>query len=201
VSEQGNRGRAIVRQVTRIVEQACASEDNVFGYGIWTHHITLVVQNGLLLAERLGGDPEIVELAALLHDYAGIRNREWAEEHHLHGQVEAGRILGELGYPENRIRAIQHCIATHRGSVREEWQSVEAECVANADAMTHLQRIPSLLYLAFVEHGMSVDEGVLWLRAKLARSWAKLSPVVQEIMQPTYDAALAVLTVLPEKAH
>jgi hypothetical protein len=198
MSSQEDMGRAVVRQVARIVEQACASEDNMFGYNIWTHHITLVVQNGLLLAERLGADREIVELAALLHDYAGIKNRDWAEEHHLYGQAEAGRILGALGYPPDRIRAIQHCIATHRGSVREEWQSVEAEIVANADAMTHLQRIPSLLYLAFVEHGMSVDEGVRWLRAKLGRSWAKLSPAVQEIMQPTYDAALAVLTVPPE---
>ena len=37
-------------KIERIVEQACAADTNIFGYGIWTHHILKVVQN----AKRVG---------------------------------------------------------------------------------------------------------------------------------------------------
>ncbi len=42
------------QQIRAIVEEACKKETNIFGYGIWTHHIVYVVQYGRLLAEQLG---------------------------------------------------------------------------------------------------------------------------------------------------
>ena len=36
----------MIEQIERLVEAACASENNIFGYGIWTHHLTLVARNG-----------------------------------------------------------------------------------------------------------------------------------------------------------
>ena len=62
----------MIAEIASIVEKACAQETNIFGYGIWTHHITQVVQNGNRLARLFGADIEIVEPAALLHDYASI---------------------------------------------------------------------------------------------------------------------------------
>ncbi len=88
------------------------------------------------------------------------------------------------------------CIAAHRGSVPSERSSPEAECLANADAVTHLEQVPSLLHLAFVQHGMGIDEGTRWVKAKLERSWKKLSPQVQAMMRDKYEAALKTLTVL-----
>jgi hypothetical protein len=29
----------MIAEIERIVEEACAKESNIFGYGIWTHHI------------------------------------------------------------------------------------------------------------------------------------------------------------------
>ena len=186
----------MIAEIAEIVEQACAEETNVFGYGIWTHHISQVARNAKCLAGMFGADPEIVEIAALLHDYASVKDEALYEDHHVHGPVEAERLLRRFGYPQERIEAVKDCIAAHRGSVPGERRSAEAECLANADAMTHIEQVPSLLELAFVQHGMGIDEGTRWVRAKLERSWNKLSPQVREMMREKYEAALVTLTVL-----
>lgn len=185
----------LIDAVGRLVEDACAADTNVFGYGIWTHHIVRVVENGRRLAPMFGADPEIVELAALLHDYASVKDVALYPEHHVHGPLEAERILQRLDAPRAVIDGVKHAIAAHRASVDAEWRSPEAECLANADAMAHLQSVPSLLYLAYVQHGMTIDEGAAWVRAKLERTWAKLDPAVRDRVRPEYEASLHLLPV------
>ncbi len=186
----------MIEAIERLVEAACAGENNIFGYGIWTHHITLVARNGKRLAPLFDADPEIVEIAALLHDYASVKDETLYAEHHVHGPIEAEKILTRLGYPPERIEAVKHAIAAHRASVRVARRSPEAVCLANADAMTHIEQVPSLLHLVFVQHGMGTDEGAAWVKAKLQRSWNKLNPEVQTLVQHKYEAALETLTVL-----
>ena len=183
----------MINKIRNIVEETCAKESNVFGYGIWTHHITQVVKNGKLLAEIFNADSEIVEIAALLHDYASIKDKTLYKEHHIHGQIEAEKILEHFGYPVEKIEKVKHCIATHRGSVLMERKSKEAECIANADAMTHIEQVPSLLYSAYVLKRMEIDDGAKWVRQKLKRSWNKLNFQVQELMREKYESALKIL--------
>jgi uncharacterized protein len=183
----------IINSLEEIVEKACASENNIFGYGIWTHHIKLVTQNGKMLAGMFGADPEVVEIAALLHDYASVKDATLYPEHHIHGPAEAEKLLKKLGYPDEGIEAVKECIETHRGSVPRENRSREADCLANADAMTHIENVPSLMHLAYVQHNMSIDEGADWVRAKLERSWHKMSSPVQEMMREKFNAAMNTL--------
>lgn len=180
-------------KIARTVEAACAGDTNMFGYGIWTHHISQVAEHGKRLAPLFCADPEIVQIAALLHDYASVKDPALYAEHHLHGPIEAERLLQRLNYPQERIEAVKHCIAAHRASVAVQRHSAEAECLANADALTHIENVPSLLHLAFVGHGMDIDEGAQWVRAKLKRSWHKLSPQVQTLAHDRYEAAPATL--------
>ena len=187
---------ALICEIERIVEEACARDSNIFGYSIWTHHIAQVVKHGKRLAALFDADPEIVEIAALLHDYASVKDQTLYDEHHVHGPVEAEKILTRFAYPREKIEAVKHCIAAHRGSVPSERRSREAECLANADAITHLEQVPSLLHLVFVRRGMGIDEGTRWVKAKLERSWKKLSPQIQELMREKYEAALKTLTIL-----
>lgn len=63
--------------------------------------------------------------------------------------------------------------------------------------MTHIEQVPSLLHLVFVQRGMGIDEGTQWVREKLERSWNKLSPLVQALMRERYEAVLQVLTANP----
>lgn len=179
--------------VEREVERACAAPTNAFGYGIWTHHITQVVRFGRELSERLGADAEIVELAALLHDYAGIKDVRLEPEHHLHSAAEARQLLTALSYPPERAERVAACIVTHRASRGREPETLEARCLASADAMAHIAQLPSLLHLAYVRKGLSVDEGAAWVSAKLTRSYAKLCPEARELMAERYSAALVML--------
>ena len=175
--------------VRSIVEEACKKETNRYGYGIWSHHLLLVVKYSKLLAQRLEADPEIVEIAALLHDYASIKEESLTPEHHLHSAQEADKILRSLGYPEDTITAVKQCIVSHRGSINIEKQTAEAVCLASADAIAHIDQIPSLFYLVFVQHQMEIDEGTVWVRAKLERSWNKLCPEGKEMIKDKYEAA------------
>jgi len=186
--------RQLIREIETIVEKACAAETNIFGYGIWTHHITRVVENAKVLAPLFEADSEIVEIAALLHDYASVKDKSLYQEHHIHGPIEAEKILGCLGYSEEKTEAVKHAIAAHRASVRVERRTAEAECLANADAMTHIQNTPSLLYLSWVLHDMGIEEGTAWVLAKLERSWGKLKPEVQEMVAIDYAAARRILS-------
>lgn len=180
-------------EIEQIVEQACAADTNIFGYDIWTHHILQVIENAKQLAPRFDADPEIVEFAALLHDYASIKDEALYADHHIQGPIEAEKLLKGFGYPEEKIGAVKEAIATHRGSVITEHRSAEGACLANADAMSHIQGVPSLLYLAYVHNGMGIDEGSAWVKAKLQRSWQKLRSDVQELVRDRYEAALEML--------
>jgi uncharacterized protein len=159
----------IIKRIEQLVEEVCRSDSNVFGYGIWTHHIKSVAEKAKELAIKFNADPEIVEIAA------------------------PGEILQELNYPKQKIKTVQHCIENHRGSVPGMRNTPEAECLANADAIAHIENIPSLLYLTFVQFKMDIDEGTEWVGKKIERSYKKLNPVLQEEMLPKYQAALTLL--------
>ena len=184
----------MISQIAGMVEDACRRDTNAFGYGIWSHHVVHVVKYAKLLAEKLGADLEIVEIASLLHDYAGIKDSSLEGEHHIHGAAEAERILTEFGYPAERIVQVKQCILTHRGSVPMQRQTPEAECIASADAMTHVLQVPSLLHLAYVTHGLGIDEGKDWVLRKIERSMAKLCPEARELINERYLQVREVLS-------
>ncbi len=183
----------LIDEIRATVERACDARSNVFGQGIWSHHILPVARHAVCLAPVFDADPEIVEIAALLHDYASVKDEALYAEHHLHGPVEAARLLERLEYPANRTRAVQHAIAAHRASADVERRTPEAECLANADALAHIENVPSLLHLAYVRRGRGIDDGAAWVRAKLERSWGKLSPRIRDEARAAYRAALQVL--------
>jgi len=181
-----------LEKIRKLVEEECQKNSNIFGDEIWTYHILSVVEYAKLLAKKLDADEEIVEISALLHDYAGIKDRDKYANHHVVGAEEAERILKQFNYPEEKIEKIKYYIYAHRGS-KSVKRTIEAECVASADAMAHFDRIPSLFYFIFIRLGMDVDEGRKWLRDKLERSWSKLIPEAKEIVRDRYEAAKIIL--------
>lgn len=185
---------SIIACVNKLVEEACRQDENIFGYGIWTDHLVSVVKYGTRLAEQLEADVEVVQLAALLHDYAGIKNRQWVSDHHIHGARLAGDVLQGLSYPPEKVAAVQHCILSHRASKNIPRETLEANIVASADAMAHFAHVPSLLYLAFVRKEMGMKEGTQWVLGKLERSWNKLMPEAQLIIQKRHEAVKITLS-------
>lgn len=176
-------------KVYKQVKEACYAPTNMFTANAWDFHILPVVEHSLELGKRLKADPEILELASLLHDYAGILNVDLYEKHHIHGSHMAGEILGGLGYPADKIERVKKCILNHRGSVRSARPSLEEKIVASADAMSHITELADMLYLVFGVHKLKTVEGVTWLKNKFERSWRKIIPEGKLLVAGDYEIA------------
>lgn len=131
---------------------------------------------------------QIVEIAALLHDYASVLNKNWYPHHHSHSAKIAGDILIKYDFPEDKIKAIQHCILCHRASKKIPSNTIEASIIASADALAHFENIDSLLYLAYVNYKMDIETGKKWVLDKLERSWTKLMPEGKKLISNDYKA-------------
>lgn len=185
----------IIEFIENEVEDKCKGKNNIFGYGIWSHHIVSVVKYAKLLAKEIGADIEVVEIASLLHDYAGIKDYAKHGEHHIYGAIEAEIMLKKFNYPNDKIEKVKDCIISHRGSIKIEKKSKEAVCVANADAMAHIENVPSLLYFAYCEKGLGIDKGVEWVSKKIERSWNKLSDEGKMLIHDKYENAQKILNI------
>ena len=182
----------ILENLQNEIYDRCKKPTNKFGMGCY-YHIVAVVKNAEILAEKYGADKEIVMIAAWLHDIASITDYSLYELHHIHGAEMAYNILKEYGYDDAKISLVQKCIKNHRGSVNFEKNSLEELCVADADAISHFDSVPSLLYLAYVEKGMGIEEGKEFVKNKLTRSFQKLSTESKKYYDNKFKKVMEVL--------
>ncbi|MFT5874846.1 MAG: hypothetical protein ACI8WT_003825 [Clostridium sp.] len=145
------------------------------------------------LASFYNAEKEIVIIATLLHDLAGIKDDSKTTEHHIYGAIEAEEILRKYNYPDDRIEKVKKCILNHRGSVNNIKDSVEEICVADADAMAHIEEIGSLFYLVYKEMDMEIDEGIQYIKGKINRDWNKMSEKSKELFKYKYEKVIDVL--------
>jgi uncharacterized protein len=183
----------IIDELSILVENACKSKENIFGYGIWSHHIKPMIPLGQLLAEEYGADKEIVTIAILLHDLVSIEHKENYKEHHIIGAERAEKILTEYKYPKSKIEMIKLCILNHRSSVNNNKDSMEEVCVADADAIIHLTEISSLFYAAYKEMDKTIEEGQEWIKRKLGKDYKKLSERSKEKYKKEFEIIIKLL--------
>lgn len=182
----------IIGYLEKEVRSRCESERNFFGMGCY-YHILAVVGNAAFLAERYGADIEVVTIAAWLHDIASVTDYSLYEEHHVHGAEMAEEILNGFDYDSDKIQLVKKCILNHRGSVPAEKRSIEEICVADADAISHFDSIPSLFYLAYVRMELDIEDGMRFVRDKLVRSYKKLSDKSREIYADKYGEVMKII--------
>lgn len=174
------------------IKRRCESPNNFFGIGIY-EHIESVAKNAVELAKLHQADVEVCEIAGWLHDIASITDYKLYEKHHIYGAEMAEEILKSYNYPADKIELIKLCILNHRGSVVKEKTTSEEVCVADADAISHYDTVPSLLYLAFVQRKLNIADGVKFVKDKLERSYNKMS---QESKEYYKDKRAIVLSIL-----
>ena len=182
----------IVEKLQHEIHSRCLAETNRFGIGCY-YHIVAVVKNAELLARKYGADMEVVIIAAWLHDIASITDYDLYELHHIHGAEMAYSLLKEYGYDDDKICLVQQYIQNHRGSIDAKRSSLEERCVADADAISHFDNIPSLLYLAYCQKGMGIEDGKEFVKEKLTRSFRKLSAESKRYYQEKFENAMDVL--------
>lgn len=182
----------IINYLEKEIFRRSESETNKFGMGVY-NHICLVVSNAASMADKYDADLEIVLISAWLHDVASITDYSLYEEHHIHGANIAQDILSEFNYDQDKTDKVKQCILHHRGSVLLEKSSPEEQCIADADAISHFDNIPSLLHLAYVTRKLDIDEGVKFVQDKLNRSWNKLSKKGKSLYRQKYEETIRVL--------
>ncbi len=182
---------SITQQAHDYVLAACKQETNKYGMAPYTHHFLTVVKYAKQLAQERGADEEIVEIAAWFHDIGSIEHE--IKDHHIIGPEIAERFLKNHHYPQEKIEAVKHCINAHRGSQGIPRKTIEAECVADADALSHFDNVPSLFRLAMVTMNMEEEEARAFVLGKLKRSHNKLTPTAKKLITKKYEAALVLL--------
>jgi uncharacterized protein len=158
----------------------------------WKYHLFPVVQNAVMLAKKYGGDVEIVEMAALFHDYAGMVDFDkYYETHHIAGGDLAEPILREYGYSQEFIDKVKQCIFSHRASVPEEKLSVEEICIADADGITHIENVFEIIVWRG-NTGDTVEQANNFVKKKIQKTFAKLSDKSKEYIKDRYDAVMKI---------
>ncbi|MFA5126944.1 MAG: HD domain-containing protein [Patescibacteria group bacterium] len=174
----------------QIVKKECQRETNIYGMNAY-EHIKSVVKYAEMLAQKRKADEEIVKISAWLHDMGSILGD--TENHHVSSGIYAEELLKKYNYPQDKIDAIKHCIFAHRGSQNIKRETIEAECLADADSMSHFDSVVGLFRLALITKKMTEAEAKEFVYNKLMRSWNKLTSEAKDIIKDKY---LAVETLL-----
>jgi len=189
----GNMEMDMIENIKEDIKRRCESPNNFFGAGSY-EHIESVAKNAVQLAKLYHADVEVCEIAGWLHDIASITDYKLYENHHIHGADMAEKILKSYDYPADKIELVKLCILNHRGSVLKEKTTKEEICVADADAISHYDTLPSLFYLAFVQRKLNIDDGVEFVKSKLERSYNKMSQDSKEYYQDKRTMVQSILS-------
>ncbi len=182
----------IIEYLKNEIKNRTQNKNNKFGIGV-LYHIEAVAKNAEILANKYNADKEICIIAAWLHDIASITDYKLYEEHHIHGTKIANEILKKFEYDEYKTELVKKCILNHRGSIDNKRLSKEEQIIADADAISHFDSIPSLLYLAYKEKNMNIEDGKNFVKSKLERSFEKLSDESKNFYKEKFKNAMKIL--------
>jgi len=122
-----------LRKVISFVEEELS--DPIHGID----HVMRVYRLCLELAKHEEGvNMEVLTLAALLHDIAREREFETTTgevDHAALGAEVAEEVLRELGYPEETVEEVKHCIIAHRFRSQVKPRTIEAKILSDADKL------------------------------------------------------------------
>lgn len=187
----------IVESIKKELLKRCDAYNEKHAYDFWNEHIKYVVKNSVELAKKYNADIEIVELGALLHDIAMPSEFGPREEHNIYGAKIADELLTKLNYPKDKKEKVKECVLRHRGSKDLPRNTIEEQCVADADVIAHFDCIPALFHLAFSskKNELSIEEGVEFVKKKLERDYNKLSERTRKELKDRYNNIIKVLFV------
>ncbi len=182
----------IIQEIRDYVEGECKKPSSKYGYEPFPFHFAQVVEYDGKLADELGGDKEIILIAAWLHDIGSIMYGR--KDHHITGAKVAEEKLQELNYPKEKIEHVKKCILNHRGSQQNSCGSIEEEILAEVDAMSSFENISGIFKAAFVYENLSQSEAKISVKQKLERKWKLLHfEKSKQLVRPKYEAVMLLL--------
>ncbi len=187
-----------VRKINEFVVEKCEQhkKNPDFGYyDYWNDHIKRVVYHAVNLAHQYGADVEAVELAALLHDVSMPSEYGDRNEHNYYSAEMAEKLLTDLNYPKNKLELVKRCVLNHSGRNAHLRNTLEEICIADADALAHFDRIPSLFSLAYGVLGMKLEEGRDYVKRRLQGDYNDLSERTRQVYGSKLEAVMVSLFV------
>ncbi|MCR4322648.1 MAG: HD domain-containing protein [Candidatus Azambacteria bacterium] len=182
----------IVQGIKNFVESECKKPTSKYGYEPFPFHFAHVAIYAEKLADTVGGDKEVILIAAWMHDIGSIIYGR--EDHHITGADIAEKKLRELGYPEEKIALVKKCILNHRGSQQNSRESIEEQIVAEADVLSNFENIAGIFKAAFMYEGLDQGEAKDSVRKKLENKWSQLHfEESRHIIKPKFEAAMVLL--------
>jgi len=182
----------IIQEIKNFVEAECKKPSSKYGAEPFLFHFAPTADYAEKLAAELGGDKEIVVIAAWLHDIGSIVSGR--EDHHITGAAIAEQKLKELNYPADKIELVKKCILNHRGSQQNEAASLEEQIVVAADTMSAFDNIAGLFKAALIYENKTQGEAKESVREKLENKWQQLQfEKSKKIIKPKYEAAMLLL--------
>jgi len=182
----------IVQEIKNFVETECQKPSSKYGYEPFIFHFTLVAEYAEKLADELGGDKEVILLAAWLHDIGSIIYGR--EDHQITGAKVAEDKLKELNYSQEKIELVKLCILNHRGSKNNIRQSLEEQILAEADVLSNFSNISGIFKAALVYENKSQGEARDSVKRKLTNKYNQLQfESSRKLIKPKYEAAMILL--------
>lgn len=182
----------IIQEIKNFVEGECKKPSSKYGYEPYPFHFIPMVGYAEKLADEMGGDKEVISVAAWLHDIGSIIYGR--EDHNITGAKIAEEKLKKLNYPVDKIELVKKCILNHRGSQKNNRESIEEQIIAEADVMSNFNNIAGIFKAAFVYEGKVQDEAKASVKRKLENKWNQLHfENSKKIIKPKYEAAMLLL--------
>ncbi len=119
-------------KLKRIVEKELASSAHDI------EHTFRVTDLAKKIAKNENADMNVIEIAALLHDIARVKedsDKSGKTDHAVLGAKMAEQILRRFNYPEKTVQNVVHCISTHRFRGNNAPKTIEAKILFDADKL------------------------------------------------------------------
>ncbi|MGM5487996.1 MAG: HD domain-containing protein [Nanobdellota archaeon] len=182
----------MIDEIKRFVERECKKPTSRYGYEPYQFHFVPVVDYAQKLADELGGDKEVISIAAWLHDIGSIVHGR--KNHHITGARIAEKKLQEFQFPPEKIERVKKCILNHRGSQQNSRDTIEEQIIAEADTLSNFDNIAGIFKAAFLYENKSQGEAKESVRQKLEQKYAQLHfEKSKKIIKPKFEAAMLLL--------
>lgn len=182
----------IVEKARKFVEKESLKPGSCYGYEPYKYHFVPMVRYAADLAQKLGADVELVQLAAWLHDIGSIRYGR--DNHHITGAKIAKDFLQSQNYPDEKIKLVEKCILNHRSSTKKDCQSLEEKIISDADAISNFDNLAGIFKAAFIYEELDQAEASKSVKAKLERKWKNLYlEQARDMIEEKYQAMIKLL--------
>lgn len=168
--------------IREYVKGECSNSS--LGREFYENHLLLVAHYGLKLAVETGADPEIVELAAYLHDFSFVMDGKNMNQHEAKGVAIADKLLKQFNYPPDKLEKVKRCILNHSSLTQAGDASPEEACLANAEIMSLIAKPDYWIKLA---SRSNQAYSANWYYEQISKNWPLLMGSARVMMEDKFN--------------